>query len=1336
VSSRPSARYNDPGFLYNQRKLLKYFAIASILMMIGVLAMIYVDWARPWKRDQLAEMKWEARKLELENMILEARTYQARKEFSQKEAAANEKFESRRDRLKEIQKELTELRGAFYAADYDYKAQKQFTGKAIYEREHAHADEREKYEQQLAAERDKEARLKELVNLANERLNDKVAEEKSLRVELDAIVDEMRQNPELKKMQLVAAARDKKRGYNPLRDVPLLDFLAPPTKVEQVVLENLVDNYEFALPKKVDRCGTCHVGVMRLGFEATKWPLEALEMEAGQQKSDLLEQGVYEFVFTLLESVWPKTPNDSEFKYENDLLRTLAIHHETLNMLFVGYDPEDGTIPTWEKGPRKGRKIWKRYRFSEKSGRWLSGIPKGKTINDYPETGTSLLEYYYGLLQRMEKHWRSHPFLKDMVGSTSPHPYEKVGCTVCHNGRGWSTDFGFAYHVPDRNGIDNWMTVARAEEQHLHLPESTDLTLDEAMLIGAFNAYEQEAWDGGDELKKKLEDAVAAAEEAVKAAEGHEGANATQAKAAAAKARRDLADFEANLKSARAKAADLRVGWVTDDEKGHRWHDDLDWTHRKLHHWDWPQLPKMLVQASCLKCHKEGLYRTAETEYETVHIGKPKANVPSTKSIRPHFKEYNDDPEGDYSGRMFVPKQEEPYRPEALEAGMDAFLRFGCYGCHKLDPTVYTFMEHQRDKVGPQLNDITSKTDKAWTRKWVRNPKDYRPGTRMPRFFGLSNNSRDFKYRFADGDGNTVEVDAEAWNNAEIYSIVEWMFAESEKHGTFEAPAVDLSKGDKKRGERILVAFGGKEDRAPKACVACHDVPITTPELAYKAEELRKWDNPATDAKVGWGYRMSRRQGPDLAGLGSKLKPEWLVAWLKDPRSYWHDTNMPDLRLTDQEALDVAAYLLSLRHEKFDALEDVAADMALVNRIAQELKVGEQREPTDVALGIVKRMSDRERVLYVGGTLFKNYGCFGCHSVNEYATTSPIGTELTSWGSKLIDRLAFNHVPMEKTRFDFAYTKMMNPRVFDLGTAAAESPFERLQMPRFNFTSEEAKSIATFLVGLVEDPIPEPALFKADARKQQIIDGRHLVRRFNCQGCHVIEGEGGDVWPAIAEEKWRPPDLLGQGIKTNPAWLFHFMRDPSFVGEVPGIPDSDRVRPWHAIRMPTFNLTDDESRTIVRYFAALSKAPNDFESVEPDSLVGPGAKFAKSEVREIKDLNDPEGKKKLRYDVDNRLRETEILFAALECKKCHSNDAELETAAPNFRHTRAGRLRPEWIRTWLWNPSKLQPGTAMPTFFASEKGPKTDFKAFHGGSPDDQIRALRDYIRWHYDDTK
>ena len=65
-------------------------------------------------------------------------------------------------------------------------------------------------------------------------------------------------------------------------------------------------------------------------------------------------------------------------------------------------------------------------------------------------------------------------------------------------------------------------------------------------------------------------------------------------------------------------------------------------------------------------------------------------------------------------------------------------------------------------------------------------------------------------------------------------------------------------------------------------------------------------------------------------------------------------------------------------------------------------------------------------------------------------------------------------------------------------------------------------------------------------------------------------------------------------------------------------------------------------------------------------------------------------------------------------------------------------MRPAWIEQWLWNPGKLQANTAMPAFFADENGPKVgpEFKDFHGGIPDAQIRALRDYIRWHYQDKK
>ena len=251
MSSRPSARYNDPGYFYNPAKLIRIFAILSVVMTLGIFAMIYADWKRPWKDDQNTQRKWEARKLELEAMILSARTQSARAEIRKEEEQALEEFASKEDELKALQVPLAKARGLFADADSKYKAQKQFTGEAIYVWEHAHGeDARREATEHLAAMRDKEARLKAEVSRAQAIVDRLVADEKELRKALDAIVEKVRKNNSIRKLMLVEAARDKKRFVNPLREAPLIDFLAPPTKVEQVVLENIVDNYEFATPSK------------------------------------------------------------------------------------------------------------------------------------------------------------------------------------------------------------------------------------------------------------------------------------------------------------------------------------------------------------------------------------------------------------------------------------------------------------------------------------------------------------------------------------------------------------------------------------------------------------------------------------------------------------------------------------------------------------------------------------------------------------------------------------------------------------------------------------------------------------------------------------------------------------------------------------------------------------------------------------------------------------------------------------------------------------------------------------------------------------------------------
>ena len=77
-------------------------------------------------------------------------------------------------------------------------------------------------------------------------------------------------------------------------------------------------------------------------------------------------------------------------------------------------------------------------------------------------------------------------------------------------------------------------------------------------------------------------------------------------------------------------------------------------------------------------------------------------------------------------------------------------------------------------------------------------------------------------------------------------------------------------------------------------------------------------------------------QGPNLIGLGSKVNRQWLLGWLKNPYSYHPDTKMPNLRLSDQEAADIAAYLLADKNRNYDDLNIAAVNEPILNEIAAD----------------------------------------------------------------------------------------------------------------------------------------------------------------------------------------------------------------------------------------------------------------------------------------------------------------------------------------------------------------------------------------------------------------
>jgi mono/diheme cytochrome c family protein len=89
--------------------------------------------------------------------------------------------------------------------------------------------------------------------------------------------------------------------------------------------------------------------------------------------------------------------------------------------------------------------------------------------------------------------------------------------------------------------------------------------------------------------------------------------------------------------------------------------------------------------------------------------------------------------------------------------------------------------------------------------------------------------------------------------------------------------------------------------------------------------------------------------------------------------------------------------------------------------------------------------------------------------------------------------------------------------------------------------------------------------------------GREVVGYYNCHGCHAFDGQPGAIRSYYQGENAEnaPPILVKEGIKLQPEWFFDFLKRPM------------RLRPWLSVRMPTFELNDDEASKIVSYFAAL-----------------------------------------------------------------------------------------------------------------------------------------------------
>jgi len=568
-----------------------------------------------------------------------------------------------------------------------------------------------------------------------------------------------------------------------------------------------------------------------------------------------------------------------------------------------------------------------------------------------------------------------------------------------------------------------------------------------------------------------------------------------------------------------------------------------------------------------------------------------------------------------------------------LDAGMRVIEGLGCWGCHRIKG-----LEEQRlPKVGPSLEKVAAKVTPEWAIRWIENPTAFRSSTKMPRFFYLDNfvhtegvDPKTRRYRQPTRAQAAENASGRRMNDTMIRAIAAYIFEKSQRPAV---PALGAS-GDPAHGKWLF------ENRG---CQGCHVI-----------------DAAARRDLVG----TYRQFGPNLAGLGSKVTPDWIAMWVKNPKAWNPETKMPNLRLTDAEAADIAAYLSQQKAAPaFESLPIPSVDKASLDKVSMYFETT-TKSIVD-AQNDVAKMTVPQELSYAGEKLIGHYGCFACHAIPGFEDAKPIGTELSEWGNKAPHRLDFGFVDIEHTRQDFLYTKLTNTRIYDENRVRGWE--EKLKMPLFSFSEEEKTDIATAVLGFQKDDMAETKRKRLSPEEASIERGRRIIKDHNCQGCHVLEGQGGSIRETMADVSFAPPIIKGEGAKVQSDWLFEFLHNPK----------TGQIRPWLQVHMPTFGFTDGQLNDLTRYFASLSKASYPFMVAQeaPDSRsIAAGQK----------------------------------VFEMYRCAQCHPRSQQdmdkvedKSSLAPNLQMAHS-RLRHDWINDWIARPDEWMPGTRMPTNFPKD----------------------------------
>jgi mono/diheme cytochrome c family protein len=498
------------------------------------------------------------------------------------------------------------------------------------------------------------------------------------------------------------------------------------------------------------------------------------------------------------------------------------------------------------------------------------------------------------------------------------------------------------------------------------------------------------------------------------------------------------------------------------------------------------------------------------------------------------------------------------------------------------------------------------------------------------------------------------------------------------------------------------------EDFMENSCSLCHGEFVHDQAPVFAKGRLTFNEDGCRGCHVVRGEERIR-VGKPLYDMAYRVKPDWLYRWLRNPKAYFLRSKMPNFRLSEQEAADMAGFLLKganvERHELKGSPErgktlflnsrcvschsvegkggDVAPEVSKISsklypeiifiiiksppheiwfRSRMPIFGFSDEDIRDLAAFFVEYYIDldldekqaAQEIQLVekankvqGQKLIEKYGCTGCHTeIEGVKDRGETGLELTSIGSIHISHLDFGDIKVP------LQTRTVPNWLYNKMLNPRLFNIG-LKMPDFSFNDSDAQAVTTYLLSLKAEEAPASySLPLGEPPSTYSPQGQFgkILDKYRCLVCHIINGKGGEMAPNLSQE----------GSRVKKDWLEHFMKTP------------DTIRPMLPERMTIFNITDSENEALYDYFRTTlvdDRIENLTESVSKMALNDPGV---------------------------ISLGKT-LYYEKYACNACHQINLKGGLIGPDL--TKVGqRLRAEWLVYYLHDPKAFVVRSVEPVY--------------------------------------